>query len=83
MREVIQEPAETDAAKHPANHFAYEAVTLRHGRVSIGTHLAGLGRLRRPQPLIETLESLIWRFFTVWHTSGGLTAATSPPRRGL
>ena len=53
MREAIQEPAKADAAEHPANHFPHEAVTLRHGHVSLGTHLAGLRRLRRSQALIE------------------------------
>src|SRR5258706_2840084 len=71
MREVIQEPAKADAAEHPAHHFADEAVTLRHGRVSIGTHLAGLRRLRRSQALIEATQSLIGRFTGVWHTSAG------------
>jgi len=83
MREAIQEPAKADTPKHPANHFADEAVTLRHGRVSIGTHLAGLRRLSRPQTLIEAPEGLVSRNFGMWHTSGGLTTATRPPRLGL
>ncbi len=69
MREAIQEPAKADTPEHPANHFPHEAVTLRHGRVSIGTHLAGLRRLGRSQALIEAPKGLIWRFVGMWHTS--------------
>ena len=69
MGEAIQEPAKTDPPKHPTNHFPDEAVPLRHGRVSLGTHFAGLGRLRRSQTLIEPREGLIWRIIGVWHTS--------------
>ena len=83
MGEAIQEPAKADTPKHPTNHFAHEAVTLRHGRVSFGTHLAGLGRLRRSQTLIEAREGLIWRIIEVWHTSEGLRTATSPPGGGF
>ncbi len=52
MGEPIQEPAKADTPKHPAHHFADEAVTLRHGRVSIGTHPPDLRRFRHTQPLI-------------------------------
>ena len=88
MSEAIQEPAKADTPEHPANHFPHEAVTLRHGRMSIGTQFAGLRRLRRSQALIEALEGLIWRIFGVWHRrqaleAEGLKTATSPPRRGL
>src|SRR4051812_46078075 len=83
MCEAIQEPAKADSAEHPTNHFPHEAVTLRHRRVSIGTHLAGLRRLRRSQALIEAPKGLIWRIIGVWHTSEGLMTATSPPRWGF
>ena len=83
MREAIQEPAKADTPKHPANHFPHEAVTLRHGRVSLWAHLAGLRRLGRSQALIEAGESLVRLVIGVWHTSEGLMTATSPPRLGL
>ena len=53
MREAVEQPAETKAAKHPTHHFTQEAVTLSHrplGRAA--GHRLALG-LERGQPLVD------------------------------